>query len=338
VTGGFGVAQPTMEDVAKLAGVSRALVSLVIRESPKVSDHARRDVLAAAARLGYRPNLPARQLASRRTTTIGVLLDDLHNPFFAEVADGVLRAADRHGYRVLFSAGRRRPTAEVDAIESFLGHRVDGILLVSPRLGTARIEAAAAAAPVVVVGRTLTSDRIDTVTNDERVGVDLVVDHLVELGHERIVHIDGGRGAGSGPRRSAFRAAMARHGLGDRAQVVGGDFTELSGVRAVTSLLASGDVPTAIFAGNDLSAVGALDRLEEAGLRVPADISLVGYDNTSLAAMRHISLTTVHQPRVEMGELAFDTLIERIGRAAPGAAARSVRPSLVVRRTTAAPR
>jgi DNA-binding LacI/PurR family transcriptional regulator len=331
--GGSCVAQPTMEDVARLAGVSRALVSLVMRESPKVSERSRRQVLAAAEQLGYRPNLLARNLASRRTMTIGVLLNDLHNPFFAEVADGILYAADQSDYRVLFSTGRVRPAAEAQAVEALLELRVDGIILLSPRLTTASIEATAADVPTVAVGRTLRSKIVDTVNNDEREGARLAVDHLVDLGHEQIVHIDGGRGAGGPPRRAGYERAMHGHGLMPR--TVNGDFTELSGARAVTTLLKSGVVPTAIFAANDLSAVGALDRLDEEGLRVPEDISLIGYDNVGLAAMHHISLTTVDQPRAEMGRLAFETLLERIGRSRTTAVARAVSPSLVIRRSTA---
>ena len=219
-----------MEDVARAAGVSRALVSLVIRDSPKVSERSRRDVLAAAERLGYRPNLMARNLASRRTMTIGVLLNDLHNPFFAEVADGILSAADESDYRVLFSTGRVRPAIESHTLEAFLELRVDGIVLVGSRLPRAAIEAAARTVPLVAVGRRLRSSVVDTINNHEQAGARLAVDHLAGLGHERIVHIDGGRGAGSAPRRSGYRAAMARHGLDGHVRVVGGDLTELSGV------------------------------------------------------------------------------------------------------------
>jgi DNA-binding LacI/PurR family transcriptional regulator len=324
-----------MEDVARLAGVSRALVSLVMRDSPKVSAHSRRDVLAAAERLGYRPNLLARNLASRRTMTIGVLLNDLHNPFFAEVADGILAGADRAGYRVLFNTGRCRPAAEAQALEGFLEQRVDGIILVSPRLPVGQIETVATDVSVVAVCRTLRSRRVDTVYNDEEEGARLAVDHLVELGHEQIVHIDGGRGAGSAPRRSAYLRAMRRHGLDSYATVVGGDFTELSGVRAVSTLFKRGPIPTALFVANDLSAAGALDRLEEGGVHVPDDVSLVGYDNTMLSAMRHLSLTTVHQPRDEMGRIAVETLLERVGCTRTETVSRAVSPSLVVRRTTA---
>ncbi len=324
-----------MEDVARLAGVSRALVSLVIRDSPKVSDRARRDVLAAAEQLGYRPNLLARNLASRRTMTIGVLLDDLHNPFFAEVADGILTAANDTDYRILFSTGRRRPPVEALAVEAFLELRVDGIILVGPRLTKAVIESSAAEVPLVTVGRTLRSKVADTVTTDDGVGAGLAVEHLVHLGHERIAHIDGGHGAGSAPRRAGYRAAMRRHGLGRHIRIVGGDFTELSGAQAAAGLVKSGQLPTAIFAANDISAIGALHRLGEQGLRVPQDISLVGYDNTDLAAIHHISLTTVDQPRAEIGRLAFETVLQRIGRSRTASVNLAVSPSLVVRKTTA---
>jgi DNA-binding LacI/PurR family transcriptional regulator len=331
------MSQPTMEDVARLAGVSRALVSLVIRDSPKVSQRSRRDVLAAAERLGYRPNLIARNLASRRTMTIGVLLNDLHNPFFAEIADGILEAADRTDYRVLFSTGRRRPADEAHAVEAFLELRVDGIILVSPHIPAGQVESAAGEVPLAVVCRSLRSRTVDTVSNDERVGADLAVAHLVGLGHRRIVHIDGGSGAGGPPRRAGYRRAMRAHGLAELTRVVHGDFTELSGARAVSELLGDGDVPTAIFAANDLSAVGAFDRLAEAGLGVPEDVSLIGYDNTGLASMHHMSLTTIDQPREVMGRLAFETLLERIGRTRTEVVSHAVLPTLVVRTSTGPP-
>jgi len=324
-----------MEDVARLAGVSRALVSLVMRDSPKVSNHSRTAVLDAADQLGYRPNLAARILASRKTSTIGLVLDDLHNPFFPDIADGVNEAAEQSDYRLLMNSAFLTPASEQRAVETFLEFRTDGVIIVGSRLAAGAIETAAESVPIVVVGRPLRSDRVDSVNNNETRGARLVVDHLVELGHGRIAHIDGGRGAGAAQRRAGFVAAMKRHGL--RPDVVSGDFTEAGGVAAMRELLARRRRPTAVFAANDLTAVGALGCTEDAGLSVPDDISLVGYDNVALAATHHISMTTVDQPRNEMGRLAVATLLERLEGSRSSVARHVLAPSLRIRSTTAPP-
>jgi DNA-binding LacI/PurR family transcriptional regulator len=325
----------TMEDVAREAGVSRALVSLVMRGSPKVSEKRRARVRAAAQRLGYRPNAMARGLASRRTRTIGVLLNDLRNPFFAEMMDGIFEAADELDYRLLIGTGRRQVAGERRAVDAFFEHRADGLLLVSARLPLAEMLAIARSTPTVSVARPLRGAHVDSVTNDDVAGAKLAVRHLRELGHSRIAHIDGGRGAGAAARRRGYVREMERLGL--EPQVVPGEFTDAAGVRAAECLLDGDALPTAVFAANDLVAAGALDRFEDSGLQVPRDISIIGYDNTFLAALHHMSLTTIDQPRPEIGRLALMTLVERIDGVRSDAVHHRVEPSLVVRGTTGPP-
>jgi DNA-binding LacI/PurR family transcriptional regulator len=328
---------PTMEDVAAEAGVSRALVSLVMRERPNVSDERRRRVLDAAAKLGYRPNAMARSLASRRTKTVGVILDDLRNPFFAEIAGGVEELASRVGYQLLLAAGGRQARRERAALGALLEHRVSGIILVSPRMGTGVIASAAAEAPLVVVGRTVRGVDADSVLINETHGTELVLDHLVGLGHERIAHVDGGSGAGGPQRRSAYLRGMRARRLGRHALVIAGDFTEEAGVSATAELLQLPELPTAVFAANDLVAAGLLGGLDRAGVDVPRDVSVVGYDNIGIAHLAHVSLTTVHQPRTDMGRLALELLLDRIDNRRANEV-RLIEPSLVVRSTTAPPR
>lgn len=332
------MSQPTMEDVARKAGVSRALVSLVMRDSPKVSDERRAAVLAAAKSLGYRPNVLARNLASQRTNTIGVTVNDLHNPFFAEAVDGILDTAGEAGYQVLLATGGRSKVGESESIETFLRFRVDGLILIGPTLPATAITSAATVCPTVLLTRTIRSRSVDIVKNDDHLGATLAVDHLVSLGHKRIAHINAGHGAGGSARRDGYIEAMKQAGLADHVEIVNGDFSEASGAAGARALLDQAEPPTAIFAANDLMAAGVRGMAENRGLAIPRDLSVVGYDNSALAAMHHWSLTTIDQPREEMGRTAFGLLLDRLGSDRAAGVRHVVTPTLVVRESTAPPR
>lgn len=190
--------RPTMADVAREAGVSRALVSLVFRGQPNVSDLRRTQVLEAAERLGYRMDASARRLRSRLSGVIGVMISDLHNPVFAEVADGLRDRAAVTGHQLLYTVGDRGSDGERSALETLMQHRPDGLIVAGSQGPVGPLKAVAAEVPLMLLGRLVRDPRIDCFTVDEARGARLAVEHLADLGHRRIVHVDGGRGGGSG--------------------------------------------------------------------------------------------------------------------------------------------
>jgi DNA-binding LacI/PurR family transcriptional regulator len=311
---------------------------MVTRGEAGVSAESRRAVLEAIEALDYRPNLMARGLVERRTRLFGVTISDLRNPFFSSVVSGIQDRANELGYQVLFNTGDRDPVLEERAIESLLELRVDGLILASPRVDDTVVARAAAAVPVVVLNRETTDDATDSVTNDNITGARLAIEHLVGFGHRRIAFISGGGGAGARIRAEGYRLAMVGMGLADHIQVAEGAHTEDGGERGAREILTTRPLPTAIFASNDLCAIGAMNALEEAGVRIPEDISLIGYDNTTLAALRHVSLSSIHQPGRDMGRSAVDRLTERLTGGRTTSLHDVVAPGLVVRSTTAPPR
>ncbi len=330
--------QPTILDVAERAGVSKSLVSLVMREPDRVSDASREAVLRAAEELGYRPNAVARSLVQQRSHVIGVVLSDLHNPFFADVADGVEAAAADAGFRTMLASAFLDPEREQSAMETLLEMRVDALLPLGPMMDTEQLEKIAALIPVCVVARHTGSSSFDTIAVDDAAGAREAVQHLIELGHHDIAHIHAGTAAGAPERRSGYEEAMLANDLGANIRSVPGAYTERGGARAMTGILESGRIPTAVFAPNDAAALGAMDVIDSAGLTIPGDVSLIGYDNLGIAGLPRISLTTVGQPRSELGDQAVKLLVERIEQ--PDLAPRQVvvAPFLVIRETTGPPR
>lgn len=323
--------RPTIRNVAERAGVSKSLVSLVLRGSPHVSEHRRQAVLQAARELGYRPNAVARSLVEGRTHLVGALVADLHNPFYAEFLDGLQESLHGDGLRMLIGNSQWDPAFEDEAVEAFLELRVDGLVLLGIAPTSETLIEATAYTPTVVVGeRDIELDGVDIVVDDDQLGARLAIDHLVNLGHKRIAHIEGPRSS----RCEGYLVAMRRHSLAPYIMVEAADATEEGGRAAAIALLTRDPRPTAVFAANDVVALGVLAAAAELGLRVPDDLSVVGYDNTHLSASRHISLTSVDQPRRAMGRSAAALLSDRIGEPAKGARLREIQPELIVRRST----
>lgn len=328
--------RPTIHDVASRAGVSKSLVSLAMRGSPKVSDASRDAILAAASELGYRPNAAARSLADRRSRTVGINILDLHNPVFAEILDGLQAEVRRHGYSTMLVTGGGDPQREQAELDKLLEFQVEGLVLVSHRLSTGALRDLAAEVPTVVVTRRdVTGPRIDTVANDDVRGAGLAVEHLVGLGHRRITHLSGGDNPISRDREAGYLDAMAAAGLADHTRVVVGSLTDAGGYAAAVTALSDGSRPTALVVANDIAALGAIAAVRDAGLRCPGDVSVVGYDGIALGGLRTIGLTTVAQPLDEMGTLAAQRLVQRIEHPRARAQHLTVDAHLVARDTTA---
>ena len=326
--------RPTLADVAARAGVSTAAVSIVIRGVAGASPATRERVLAAAEELGYRPDARARLLRSGRSRLLGVVFGVQH-AFHGDLVSGLYQAADRIGYELALSA-TTPARDERRAVGSLLQDRCEALLLLGPQLPTADLAELATRLPVVVVARAVRDRTIDVVRTADDEGLHQAVDHLVELGHRRIAHIDGGRAPGAAERRRGYRQAMQRHGLADEIRVVPGGLTEDDGAAAARALLA--DPPSAVTVFNDRCATGVLDALRQAGRRVPDDVSVVGYDDSRLARLSHVDLTTIAQDTEQMTALAVARAVDRLDGTAVEQREQVIPPRLVVRSTTTAPR
>lgn len=309
----------TIKDVAEHAGVSASTVSHVINGTRHVSDTSRTAVLRAMEALNYQPNRLARSLRNRRTQTLGILLPNNANPFFALVLGGIEAAAYDHGYNVILGNANDDPTRELDYLDILLSKQVDGVVLVSTGAYQEALDfLAARTTPVVMVDRSpgdaYTDFQIDTVFTENQHGGVLATEHLIKLGHRRIGCIGGPSTiTSSADRVVGYRQALETAGLPVNPDlIVGGNFEHESGYRACQQLLALPEPPTAIFVSNDLMAVGALCAIHEAGLHVPDDMSVVGYDDIPLASFTVPRLTTIAQPARELGVQAVDLLVKRL--------------------------
>lgn len=327
--------RPTIHDVASVAGVSKSLVSLALSGSEKVSSKSRTRILKAAKQLGYRPNAAARSLAAKKSRTLGVLVLDLHNPVFAEILDGVQSELREKGFSSMLVTAGEDPSLEKGEIDTLLQFQIEGLILISHRLSVTDLQQIVSEVPTVTVTRDdISIAQMDSVCNDDLAGAHLAVDHLVELGHSRIVCLSGGDNPVSHSRAKGYQEAMESHGLAKHSQIVAGGLTDVTGYKAGLEALKL--KPTALFVANDIAAMGAIAAIEESGLRVPEDISVIGYDGIRLGGLRSVNLTTVAQPLTELGKLAAQRILERIENPTLKAKRVRVASNLVVRGTTRA--
>jgi len=329
--------RPTLADVAARAGVSTALVSIVMREAPGASASTRVRVLAVADELGYRPDIRARLLRRTRSRLLGVVFGVQH-AFHGDLLDGLYLAADRLAYELALSAvtpGRD----EQRAVGGLLQDRCEALVLLGPQAPTAHLAGLAARLPVVVVARPVRDRTVDVVRTDDAAGLGQAVDHLAGLGHRRVAHVDGGRAPGAAERRRGYTGALHRHGLGRHALIVPGGPSEDDGADAARALLdlPADRRPTAVTVFNDRCATGVLDVLRGAGVAVPGAMSVVGFDDSRLARLSHVDLTTIAQDAATLTELAVTRAVARIEGTAGGEREQVVAPRLIVRGTTAPP-
>lgn len=323
---------PTIRDVAREAGVSPALVSIVFRGAPGASDETRARVAATAERIGYRANRTASLMKLQRTKHLGVTLN-LRTAFHGELVEGIQTAAAGAGYEIV-PAFVTADHDEARAVQTLLEFRCETLLLLGTQLPEARLGELAAELPVVVLGRQLRIDTVDVVRSADDRGQELVVDHLVGLGHRDIVHVDGGSQPIATQRRKGYRAAMRRHGLAEQVRVVTGGDSEHDGRRAAEELLAGGRLPTAVCAFNDHCALGIVDALQSAGVDVPGDCSVTGYDDSAIARLVAVDLTSVSQEALTQADTAVRVAVDRLEGRAFEATERVLQPRLVPRGST----
>ena len=302
----------TIKDVARESGVNISTVSRALNNGYGVNEQTRKRVVAVAARLNYRLNRVARGLVTGRSHSLALLVSDIRNPFFAEVARGAEDAAQAEDSDLLLCNSDLDPDKQMQYVRSLLEKRVDGILMnsVSVLDRDQQAQLAACGVPIVLLNRSASSRAFSTVCADNETGGALAAQYLLDLGHRKIAHLTGPRQHGNltdrtrGFVRTLESAKDPVHPI-----VIHGRFNFSGGAELTKKLLDDHPDVTAIFAGNDVMACGAVRAILDRGLRIPDDLSLIGFDNIELSSVIHPPLTTIHQPKYEMGRAAVEILL-----------------------------
>jgi LacI family transcriptional regulator, galactose operon repressor len=328
----------TSNDIARRLNMSQSTVSRALRGDPRVAPETAARVLEAARQLNYTPNVAARSLITRRTATVGVVVNDIKNPFYPELLDVLHNELALAGYRTILFNEQTDASVEQHVGDHVNGAAVDGLVYVSATLGMPLPGQGARDVPVVLVNRYIDGAAVDTVVSDNERGGRLVARAMAERGHRRIALIAGPENTTtSRDRERGFRAQLLESGLQfDETLRRVGQFSHHSGYQWCLDLLAAEPRPTAVFAANDVIAFGALDAARRVGIKVPAELSIVGFDDIDMAGWEGFDLTTVRQPLAEMGRAAANLLIERIEVGADVPPRRRVFPVGLVRRDTLA--
>lgn len=325
----------TIYDVAQAAGVSKSLVSLVLRNSPSVSAPRREAVLAAIKELNYRPSQAATALAGGTSQTVGVVIDDYTNLWFVELLRGLQEGLSSAGLRIAVSDRTLNAHVESDPLEGFLSTRVEALVLATEPTPAMRFPSNV---PVVVAGnRETLVPGADVTASDDQLGARRAIEHLISLGHQHIGHVGGGGGA-SRLRRAGYLEAMQAAGLSAQMIATSPQTTEASGYQGTIELLNQAPATTAILAGNDSMAMGALAAARDQGLSVPEDLSVIGYDNSPLSDTHLLRLTTMDSRNRDLGLRVAQQVISRLADPKREAQSVSMEPTLIERGTCAAPR
>lgn len=327
----------TIREVAESAGVSYATVSHVINNTRLVSPETRERVLAAMTALNYRPNALARSLRQGKTNTIGLVLPDSANPFFAEISRSIEDEAFKQGYSVFLCNTELDTQRELFYVDVLSKKQVDGIVFVAAGDQADSLDFLVRRnMPVVMIDRDVPNVEVDAVLTDNQLGGFLATRHLLELGHTRIACIAGPSSiTPSSERMIGYRKALEEAGIPyDEDLVVRGDYHAQSGMEITHSLLKTNPRPTAIFALNDLMALGALRAAAEAGYTIPRDLAVVGYDDLEIAHFSNPPLTTISQPKKEIGVQAINLLVDRMTHKSRSPSRLVLAPELIVRRST----
>lgn len=332
---------PTIDDVAKAAGVSKATVSRVLSGNyTYIREETRQRVQEAIERLGFRPSSIARSLTSRRTLTVGILISDIANPFYSDVIHGVEDVAIEQSYNVFLGNTNYDLKRGMAMVRSFIDRRVDGVLMMSSSMSDEWLEELARArVPVVALDWEVKAEQgnVSAISVDFRTGIHAAAAHLAALGHRRFAHVSGPlRLQTARERRDAFLEGLSTAGARiDSMRLIEGDFTIEAGRKAAEEIINSPERPTAVFAANDLMAIGILHEVQARRVAVPEQLSIIGLDDIWLSAQTEPPLTTVALPRYEIGSLAMRTLFDLLNREENLPPIHlSVETSLIVRKST----